>query len=193
MWELDYKESWAPKNWCFELWCWQRLLWVLWIARRSNQSILKEINPEYSLEELMLKLKLQYLATDEKSWLIWKDPDAGKDLRQEEQRTTEDVMVGCHHWLNWHEFEKNPGSWWWIWRPGMLQSMGSQRVGHDWETELNWLNHVPIIAWNCNYLFLFVWLLIVKTDKHLLLLWLCNYYSLNTIVSWLVNRKIMEF
>ena len=138
MWELDYKESWAPKNWCFELWCWQRLLWVLWIARRSNQSILKEINPEYSLEELMLKLKLQYLATDEKSWLIWKDPDAGKDLRQEEQRTTEDVMVGCHHWLNWHEFEKNPGSWWWTWRPGMLQSMGSQRVKHNWVTELNW-------------------------------------------------------
>ena len=60
MWELDYKESWAPKNWCFELWCWRRLLRVPWTARRSNQSVLKEISPEYSLERLMLKLKLQY-------------------------------------------------------------------------------------------------------------------------------------
>ena len=60
MWELDYKESWAPKNWCFELWCWRRLLRVPWTAGRCNQSILKEISPEYSLEGLMLKLKLQY-------------------------------------------------------------------------------------------------------------------------------------
>ena len=57
MWELDYKESWAPKNWCFEPWCWRRLLRVPWTARRSNQSILKEINPECSLEGLMLKLQ----------------------------------------------------------------------------------------------------------------------------------------
>ena len=60
MWELDYKESWAPKNWCFELWCWRRRLRVPWTARRSNQSILEEIGPEHSLEGLMLKLKLQY-------------------------------------------------------------------------------------------------------------------------------------
>ena len=60
MWELDYKESWVPKNWCFWIvWCWRSLLRVPWIARRSNQSILKEISPEYSLEGLMLKLKLQ--------------------------------------------------------------------------------------------------------------------------------------
>ena len=60
MWELDYKESWALKNWCFELWCWRRLLRVPWIARRSNQSILKEFSPGCSLEGLMLQLKLQY-------------------------------------------------------------------------------------------------------------------------------------
>ena len=59
MWELDYKESWAPRNWCFELWCWRRLFRVPRTARRSNQSFLKEISPEYSLEGLMLKLKLQ--------------------------------------------------------------------------------------------------------------------------------------
>ena len=58
--ELEYRESWEPKNWCFELWCWKRLLKVPWTARKSNQSILKEISPEYSLERLMLKLKVQY-------------------------------------------------------------------------------------------------------------------------------------
>ena len=60
MWELDHKESWTPMNWCFELWCWGRLLKVPWTVRRSNQSILKEISPEYSLEGLTLKLKFQY-------------------------------------------------------------------------------------------------------------------------------------
>ena len=60
MWELDYKESWLLKNWCFELWCCRGLLRDPWTARRSSQSILKKISPEYSLEGLMLKLKLQY-------------------------------------------------------------------------------------------------------------------------------------
>ena len=60
IWELDHKESWALKKWCFDLWCWRRLLRFPWTARRSNQSILKEFSPEYSLERLVLKLKLQY-------------------------------------------------------------------------------------------------------------------------------------
>ena len=94
MWELNYKESWAPKNWCFYLWCWKRLLRVPWTARRSNQSSLKEINPEYSLEGLMLKLKLHIIwPPDVKNQLIGKDPDAGQDWRQE-KGTTEDEMVG---------------------------------------------------------------------------------------------------
>ena len=68
----------------FELWCWRRLLIDPWTARRSNQSMVKEISPEYSLEGLMLKLKFQYFRPpDAKSWLIWKDPDAGKDWMQE--------------------------------------------------------------------------------------------------------------
>ena len=69
----------------FELWCWRRLLRVPWTARRSNQSILKEISPEYSLEGLMLKLKVQYFGHLMQSWLIGKDPDAGKDWGQEEK------------------------------------------------------------------------------------------------------------
>ena len=88
----------------FELWCWRRLLRVPWTARRSSQSILKEISPEYSLEGLMLKLKHQYFS-DVKNWLTRKDPDAGKDWRWEEKGTTEDEMVGWNHQLNGHEFE----------------------------------------------------------------------------------------
>ena len=87
MWELDYKERWAPKNWTFELWYWRRLLRVPGTERRSNQSTLKEISPEYSLEGLMLKLKLQYFS-DSKNWLIWKDPEAGKDWWWEKKGTT---------------------------------------------------------------------------------------------------------
>ena len=85
----------------FELWCWKGLLIVPWTARRSNQSVLKEISPEYSLEGLMLKLKLQYLGHR----LIGKDSDAGKDFRQEEKGMTEDKMVGWHHRFNGHEIE----------------------------------------------------------------------------------------
>ena len=94
----------------FELWCWRRLLRVPWTARRSNQSILKEISLEYSLEGLMLKLKLQYSGhLMAKNWLTGKDPDAGKGWRQEEKGMTEDEMVGWHHWLNGHEFEQALG------------------------------------------------------------------------------------
>ena len=89
-----------------ELWCWRRLLRAPWTARRSNQSILKEISPEYLLEGLMLKLKLQYFGhLMQKNWLIWKDPDAGKDWRWEEKGRTENEMVGWHHRLNGHKFE----------------------------------------------------------------------------------------
>ena len=93
----------------FELWCWRRLLRVPWTARRSNQSILKEISPGCSLEGLMLKLKLQYFASHAKSWLIGKDSDAGRDWGQEEKGTTEDEMAGWHHWLDGREFEWTPG------------------------------------------------------------------------------------
>ena len=88
-------ESWTVKKAelqridVFELWCWRRLLRVPWIARRSNQSIQKEISPGCPLEDLMLKLKL-YWPPDAKSWLIWKDPDVGEDWGQEEKGMTED-------------------------------------------------------------------------------------------------------
>ena len=117
----------------FKLWCWRRLLRVPWTARRSNQSILKEINPEYSLEGLMLKLKIKPVhpkgnqpwifigRTDAeaeapilrppgaKSQLVGKDPDVGKDWGQKEKRETEDEMVAQCHQLNGYEFKQNPG------------------------------------------------------------------------------------
>ena len=94
-------ESWTVKkaeHWridALELWCWRRLLRVPWTARRSNQSVLKEISPECSLEGLMVKPD---------SPILW-PPDAGKDWRQEEKGMTEDEMVGWHHRLNGHDFE----------------------------------------------------------------------------------------
>ena len=75
---------------------------------------------------------------DVKNWLIGKDPDARKDWREEEKGTTEDEMVGWHHWLDGTWVWVNSGSWWWTGRPGVLWSMGSRRVRHDWATELNW-------------------------------------------------------
>ena len=112
-------ESWTLKKAehqrtdAFKLWCWRWLLRVPWIARRSNPSILKEINPEYSLEELMLKLKLQFFGhLTTKRQLIGKDPDAGKDWGQVENGVTEDEMVGWHHQHNGHESEETPGDKW---------------------------------------------------------------------------------
>ena len=92
----------------FELRCWRRLLWVPWTARRSNQSILKEIKPEYSLEGLMLKLQyFRYLM--QRAISLEKTLMLGKTSGQEEKKPAEDEMVGWHRWLNGHEFEQTPG------------------------------------------------------------------------------------
>ena len=110
---------------------------VPWTARRSNQSILKKIRPEYSLEGLMLKLEVQYFGTWCEKLTHWKkNPDAGKDWRQEEKGTTEDEMVGWHQQLNGHEFEQVPGVGDGQWSLAMLQSLRSQES--DTTEELNW-------------------------------------------------------
>ena len=88
-----------------ELWCWRRLLIVLWTARRSNQSILKEISPECSLEGMMLKLKLQYFGHLMRGVDSFKKTDDGRDWGQEEKGTTEDEMAGWHYRLDGYEFE----------------------------------------------------------------------------------------
>ena len=116
----------------FELWCWRRLLRVPWTARRSHQSILREISPECSMEGLMLKLKLQYFGhlmrradSLEKTLMLGKI----EGRRRGDDRGWDGWMASLTQWT-W--VWVNSGSWWWTERPGMLQSMGSQRVGHDW-------------------------------------------------------------
>ena len=123
-----------------ELWCSRRLLRVPWTAKRPN---LKEISPDYSLEGLILKLKLQYWPPDAKKWLIGKGPKAGKDWRQREKGMTEDEMVGWHHRLEGHELEQAPGvrdgqgnlAWCSPW--GLKELDMTERL--NW-TELNELN-----------------------------------------------------
>ena len=106
-WTIKKVEHW--KAHAFELWCWRRFLKSPETAKRWNQSILKEINPEYSLEGLILKLKLQFFGHLMMSWHIWKDPIARKDWGQEEKGASEGETVGWHHRLNGHEFEQTRG------------------------------------------------------------------------------------
>ena len=133
-WTLKKAEHWRTD--AFEQWCWRRLWRVPWTLRRSNQSILKEISPGCSLERLMLKLKLW--PPHVRSWLIGKDPDVERDWGQEEKGTTENEMAGWHHRLDGHEFEWTPGVGDGQGGLACCDSWGSQRVRHDWATELNW-------------------------------------------------------
>ena len=121
----------------FELWCWRRLLKVPWTARRSNQSIVKEISLEYSVEGLMLKLKLQYLATWCEEPTHWKRPWCWERLKVGGEGNNR----GWDGWkalpTQWTWVWVNSGSWWWTGRPDMLQSMGVTKSQTDWGTELN--------------------------------------------------------
>ena len=133
-WNIQKADCWRID--AFELWCWRRLLRVPWTARRANQSILKEISPEYSLEGLMLKLKLQHFGhlrrradSFEKTLMVGKI----EGRRRRDDRGWDGWMASLTQWA-W--VWVNSRSWWWTGRPGALQSMGSQRVRHDWVTEL---------------------------------------------------------
>ena len=135
-WTIKKDEHWRID--AFELWCWRRLLRVPWTAMRSKQSILKEISPGCSTEGLMLKLKLQYFGH-----LMWRPDSSEKTLMlgkiegrrrrgRQRMRWLDDITDLMDMSLG------KSGSWWWTGRPGVLWSMGSQRVRHDWVTELNW-------------------------------------------------------
>ena len=125
----------------FELWCWRRLLKVPWTARRSNPSTLKEISPEYSLEGLMLKLKLQYFGC-----LMQRTDTLGKTLMlgkiEGGRRGRQRMRCWMASPIQWTWVWVNSGSWWWTRRLGVLQSMGSQR--HNWTTKLNWHFNIAI-------------------------------------------------
>ena len=128
-------ESWTVKKAerrgidAFQLWCWRRLLRVPWTTRRSNQSILKEISPEYSLEGLMLKL--QYFGQWCEELTHWKTPRCWERLKEGgegDDRGWDGWMASLTRWT-WVWVDS--GSWWWTGKPGVLQSMGSQKVGHN--------------------------------------------------------------
>ena len=125
----------------FELWYWRRLLRVPWTARRSNQSILKEISPGCSLEGLMLKLNSTTLATSCKELTHWKRPWCWEGLGawgERDDRGWDGWMASLTRWT-WVWVHSR--SWWWTGRPGMLQFMGLQRLGHNWVTELtDWIS-----------------------------------------------------
>ena len=152
-WTVNKAEGWKID--AFELWCWRRLLRVPWTARRSNQSILREISPGFSLEGLMLKLKLQYFGhlmskvDSLKTTLMMGGIEARRRRGWQRMRWLDgitdlmDSLLGI--WVN-------SGNWWWTGRPGMPRFMGSQRVGHNWVTELNWteLNEKSVCTSGCN-------------------------------------------
>ena len=138
MWELDYKESWMLKIDAFELYCWRRLLRVPWTSRRFNHSLIKEIGPEYLLEGLMLMLKFQYFGHLMQRADSWKRPWYWERLKargEVDDRGWDCWMISLTQ-CTW--VQVNSRDWWWIGRSGLLQSMGLQRVGHDWATELTW-------------------------------------------------------
>ena len=138
MWELDYKESWAQKNWCFGTVVLEKTVESPLNCRESkpdhhkgNQSLIFIGRTDAEVETPIL------WPPDAESWLIWKDLDAGKDWRWEEKG-----MIAWDGWMasptQWTWVRVNLGSWWWTGRSGVLQSMGSQKAGHDWATEMNW-------------------------------------------------------
>ena len=146
-------ECWTVKNsecWridAFQQWCWRRLLRVPWIARRSNQSIQKEISPQCSLEGLMLKLNFQYFGH-----LMWRVDSLEKTLMLGEiEGGGEGDDRGWDGWMasstQWTWVWVNSRSWWWTGRPGLLRFIGSQSVEYKWVIELNWVTMLRIILY----------------------------------------------
>ena len=137
MWEVYHKESLAQKTDAFELWCWRRLKSHLdckeiqSVHPKGNQSWIFIGRTDAEAEAPTI------WPPDAKKWLTGKDPDAGKDWRHMKKGMTEDEMLGWHHLLNGYELDQ-AWEWWWKGNPGVLQSMGLQRVGNDRATELNW-------------------------------------------------------
>ena len=164
MWELDYKESWAPKNWCF---------WTVVLEKTLKSPLdckeIQLVHPKGDQSWVFIGRTDVEAETpvlwppDAESWLIGKDPDAGKDWGQEEKGMTEDEMVGWYHWLNGHEFG---------WTPEVGDGQGglaccsscSCRVGHDWVTELSWKSLRPLYL-NLNVVFPLFWKIPWETFK----------------------------
>ena len=141
MWELDYKESWALKNWCF---------WTVVLEKTLESPLdskeIQQVHPKgnqfwifIGRTDVEAETPILWLP-DAKNWLIWKDPDAGKYRRRRGWQRWDGYMASVTQWTCvW----ASSRSQWWTGKPDMLQSMGSQRVGHDWATELIWTEEEP--------------------------------------------------
>ena len=185
-------ESWTVKKDehrridAFELWCWRRLLRVPWTARRSNQSILKEISPGCSLEGLMLKLKLQSFGhlmqrADSLEKTLMLGTIGGR--RRGDNRGWDGWMVSLPQWT-W--VWVNSGSWWWTGKPGVLRFMGLQRVGHNWVTELNWMGSLP-----CFYSYYRCFLQNALTEQLILRGCVCVFMSLASVSNTLYKYTFL--
>ena len=158
MWELDYKESWAPKNWCF---------WTVVLEKTLESPLdckeMQPVHPKLNQSWIFIgrtDAKAEtpiFWPPDVKNWLIWKDPDAGKDWGQEEKGMTEDEIVGCHHWLNGHGFG---------WTPKLGDGQGGLVCCRSWGrkesdmtewTELNWTDVEVPILWPPDAKNWFIW------------------------------------
>ena len=153
-WTLRKAEHWSID--AFELCCWRRLLRVPCTARRSNQSILKEISPGCSLEGLMLNLKLQYFGHLTRRVIHWKRPWCWGGIEGRRRRGRQRMRCWMALPTRWTWVWVDFGSWQWTGRPGVLQFMGSKRVRRNWVTELNWteciiqdFNYSLIEQWKC--------------------------------------------
>ena len=145
IWTINKAEHW--RTYAFELWCWRRLLRVPSTARRSNQSIIKEISPEYSLLALMLNLRLQYFRH-----LMWRTDSLENTLmlgkvegmRQRGNRGWDGWMASLTWWA-W--ILASSRSWWWTGKPGVLHITGLQRIRHDSVTEVNWTESSKMVKY----------------------------------------------
>ena len=193
-------ESWTVKKAecqridAFELWYWRKLLRVPWTARRSNQSILQEISPGISLEGMMLKLKLHTSATWCEELTHWKRLWCWEGLGaggKGDDRGWDSWMASPTRWT-W--VWVNSGSWWWTGRPGVQRFMGSQRVGHDWATELNWGYLELIVLLGCVEYFILFFFKFEKLKKwwgghYFLSIFFCPFSSvlIFSLYIWLIS------
>ena len=184
MWELDCEEGWARKNWCFELWCWRRLLRVPWTARRSNQSILKGISAEYSLEGLMLKLKLQYFGhlmrrtNSFRPW-CWERLRAGGE--GDDRR--------------WDGWMASPTQWTWVWvNSGVGDGQGGLFCCSLWgrkesyiTEQLNWTEYSIFYMYQSFFIHSYV-------DAHLYFsrgVWWAAVHGVAKSWAWLSNQHLL--
>ena len=140
-WTIKKAEHW--RIYAFELWCWRRLLRVPWTARRSNQSILKECSSWVFIGRTDAEAETPiFWPPNEKSWIIWKDRDAGKDWKQEEKGKTEDEMAGWHHRFNGHEFGQTLGIG--VGQGGLASCTSWGHKESDMTERLNW-TELPLL------------------------------------------------